>query len=380
MIVRAVGGALRLRLALVLGGLFVAACLVVALTLGLTSITSNGSGNGSGDCGTQVTIGTGSGAIRYPMADNTYRISSGYGPRGGAFHHGVDFAAPRGTPIYATADGTVAAAGTASGFGLWIVLDHRAAGGAVYSTVYGHMDSLQLPDGSSVKPGDVVSAGQEIARSGNNGQSTGPHLHFEVWPGGRLSGGRDVDPMGWLQSNAGTTAESSSPAPPPSAGDGEVVLVGAVPPQGTQVFITADAEQRENAATITAVVKGRGLSHYAAVVAVATALQESTLRNIDYGDRDSLGLFQQRPSQGWGSREQILDAVYSTGKFLDGLVRVAGWESLALTDAAQLVQRSGFPLAYAKWQTQAAQLVAESAGIDPITAGIGAQPSACGIV
>lgn len=78
-------------------------------------------------------------------------------------------------------------------------------------------------------------------------------------------------------------------------------------------------------------------------IALATALQESALRNIDYGDRDSLGLFQQRPSQGWGTPAQIMDPVYSAGVFYDRLAEVPGYSRLPLTVAAQRVQRSGFP-------------------------------------
>ncbi|MER8236125.1 NlpC/P60 family protein [Streptomyces sp. NPDC094049] len=92
------------------------------------------------------------------------------------------------------------------------------------------------------------------------------------------------------------------------------------------------------------------------VVALATALQESTLINLDHGDRDSLGLFQQRPSQGWGTREQIMDPVYSSGKFYDGLVKIKDWEQMPVTVAAQKVQRSGLPDAYAKHEALATAL------------------------
>ena len=87
-------------------------------------------------------------------------------------------------------------------------------------------------------------------------------------------------------------------------------------------------EQAVNAATITAVGTGRGLPERAVTIALATALQESSLRNIDHGDRDSLGLFQQRPSQGWGTPEEILDPTYSAGEFYDHLVKVPGYTRL----------------------------------------------------
>ncbi|WP_405466725.1 C40 family peptidase [Streptomyces jietaisiensis] len=92
------------------------------------------------------------------------------------------------------------------------------------------------------------------------------------------------------------------------------------------------------------------------VVALATALQESGLRNLAYGDRDSLGLFQQRVSQGWGTAEQILDPVHASTRFYEALRNVAGWESLTVAQAAQAVQRSGHPEAYTAWEPLATAL------------------------
>ncbi|ROS23083.1 hypothetical protein [Cellulomonas sp. PhB150] len=111
--------------------------------------------------------------------------------------------------------------------------------------------------------------------------------------------------------------------------------------------------QAKNAALISAVTIRRGLPARAATIGLATAMQESRLVNIDYGDRDSIGLFQQRPSQGWGTVEEIMDPVYSTGKFFDHLVKVDGYEDLPITEAAQAVQRSGFPDAYAQHEPRA---------------------------
>lgn len=127
-----------------------------------------------------------------PMADGTYHISSPYGPRGDSFHRGVDLAAPLGTPIYAAATGRVVAAGEASGFGHWIVLDHWIDGKKV-STVYGHM----YASGLLVHEGQTVTSGQHIANVGSDGGSTGPHLHFEVWLGGRWYG-TSTEPVQWL--------------------------------------------------------------------------------------------------------------------------------------------------------------------------------------
>ncbi|MEU9789741.1 hypothetical protein AB0E27_03820 [Streptomyces sparsogenes] len=126
--------------------------------------------------------------------------------------------------------------------------------------------------------------------------------------------------------------------------------------------VSLDPEQAVNAATIEAVAASRGLPERAVTIALATALQESGLRNIRHGDRDSLGLFQQRPSQGWGTARQIQDPVYATGRFYDRLVRVPGYSRLPLTVAAQRVQYSGFPQAYAKHETEAVVLTAALRG------------------
>ena len=130
-----------------------------------------------------------------PMRNALGRITSGYRTADRPTHAGTDMASPTdGEPIYAFASGTVVAAGAATGFGQWIVIDH-SFDGQLYSTVYGHM----WPSGVLVSTGTQVASGQHIAAQGNNGESTGSHLHFEVWQGGRLSGGFDVDPMPWLR-------------------------------------------------------------------------------------------------------------------------------------------------------------------------------------
>jgi hypothetical protein len=116
---------------------------------------------------------------------------------------------------------------------------------------------------------------------------------------------------------------------------------------------TLSPEQAANAALIAVIAVERGLPARAATIGIATAMQESRLENIDYGDRDSIGLFQQRPSQGWGTIEEIMDPVYSTNTFYDALVQVEGYEDMEITDAAQAVQRSGFPEAYAQHEQMA---------------------------
>ncbi|WP_420881299.1 M23 family metallopeptidase [Rhodococcus sp. (in: high G+C Gram-positive bacteria)] len=112
-------------------------------------------------------------------------LTSDFGPRWGSHHGGLDIAAPIGTPVYAAADGVVVDAGPASGFGLWVRVKHDDG----TTTVYGHVNDYQ------VNVGQHVVAGQQIATVGNRGQSTGPHLHFEVWS----PGGAKIDPSSWLE-------------------------------------------------------------------------------------------------------------------------------------------------------------------------------------
>ncbi|MDQ4491090.1 hypothetical protein RBS60_12880 [Sinomonas sp. ASV486] len=128
------------------------------------------------------------------------------------------------------------------------------------------------------------------------------------------------------------------------------VVEGCTAPLGnaTQSLAT---DQTANAALITAISVRRGLPPRAATIALATAMQESKLRNIGYGDTagpDSRGLFQQRPSQGWGTEAQIMDPVYATNAFYDVLIKIEGYESLPITEAAQKVQKSGYPQGYAQ--------------------------------
>ena len=134
--------------------------------------------------------------------------------------------------------------------------------------------------------------------------------------------------------------------------------------QGNQDRIPLNAEQTRNAEAIVAATKKAGMNERAAVIAIGTALQESKLENLGHlgaaNDHDSQGLFQQRPSSGWGTVEQITNPEYSTTAFLNGLRNVDGWQDLPLTVAAQKVQVSAYPDAYAKWETQAADLVANA--------------------
>ncbi|GAA1159955.1 C40 family peptidase [Streptomyces hebeiensis] len=128
---------------------------------------------------------------------------------------------------------------------------------------------------------------------------------------------------------------------------------------GTDVHIEGldlPAEQVPHAATIVAAGLSLDVPKKGQVIALATSMQESRLRNLNYGDRDSLGLFQQRPSQGWGGAQQIRDPVYASEQFYRRLLTVDGWQQMTVTQAAQAVQKSGLPDAYAQWENLATAL------------------------
>jgi hypothetical protein len=126
-----------------------------------------------------------------------------------------------------------------------------------------------------------------------------------------------------------------------------------------------DPEQMANAATITAVGIRRGVDDQGIAVALAAALQESKLRNLSGGDRDSIGLFQQRPSQGWGTAEQISDPRYAAGKFYAALIKIKNWQGLTTGQAAQAVQKSADGSLYEGWANEAATLAKALAGDAP---------------
>jgi hypothetical protein len=123
-----------------------------------------------------------------------------------------------------------------------------------------------------------------------------------------------------------------------------------------------DREQAANATTIAVAANALGLPHHAVTVGIAAALQESQLHNLTSGDRDSLGLFQQRPSQGWGTADQILNPRFAAEAFLRALTHVDGWQTMSVNAAAQHVQRSATPIAYAKWENEARALARATTG------------------
>ncbi|RBO85323.1 M23 family metallopeptidase [Nocardia puris] len=192
---------------------------VVPLLLLLVVIDTPGCGPVPSGPGAGMALPAGSTSM--PMAQGTYTLTSGYGPRWGTFHFGTDFGADAGQPIYAVADGVVAAVGPATGFGTWIVLDHNVNGSS-YSSVYGHMFADDIDP--AVVVGASVRAGQQVAKVGYAGEVSPPgpggaHLHLEIWEGTRLGGGRAIDPMPWLAGalepgSAGPEPSAPGPVPP----------------------------------------------------------------------------------------------------------------------------------------------------------------------
>ena len=129
--------------------------------------------------------------------------------------------------------------------------------------------------------------------------------------------------------------------------------------------VALDLDQAHFASIIVGVSVRRGLPPRAASIAMATVYQETGIRNLDYGDRDSVGLFQQRPSQGWGTVKQLRDPYYATNAFYDALVKVEGWRTGDINDVAQAVQRSGYPEAYRQHEANARVLASTLTGHSP---------------
>ncbi|HEU0088244.1 MAG TPA: C40 family peptidase [Pseudonocardiaceae bacterium] len=144
-----------------------------------------------------------------------------------------------------------------------------------------------------------------------------------------------------------------------------VVLAAADPREAPPMVVRAgdlDAEQQRNAELIIAIGKQRGLPPRAWQIAIQAGMTESRLHNLDYGDRDSLGIFQMRPSQGWGTPAQVTDPVYQIHKFYDVLLEVPDWETRRPGDSAQAVERSAFPTRYHQWETLAVDLITTRGG------------------
>lgn len=341
----------------------------------------NGAGGGPVPAGTHVK----------PTDPAATTLTSGFGPRWGTEHRGVDYAGPVGTPIYAFTDGTVREAGPASGFGNWIIVDH-VVDGKPYSTVYGHMES----DGVLVTTGQQVTAGQEIGRIGNAGQSTGAHLHFEIWDGGRLpdGAGTAIDPAPWTSAAVTPGAAPAPTAPNPNSAPGA----------GASGATTGGLNDKQLAIAKQTVAIGEAMNvpEQGIVVALATVSRESTFQmyassnvpdSLNYphdavgSDHLSVNQFQQQVTI-WGDTATLMNPVTANRLFYEHLLAVPGWESMPTAAAAQAVQNSGLPGAYAEHEPLARALYAqfEGAGRDlspaekAALAGAGSAASATAVV
>ncbi|WP_331761224.1 peptidoglycan DD-metalloendopeptidase family protein (plasmid) [Nocardia sp. NBC_01377] len=296
------------------------------------------------------------GGLVYPVDPNT-AISSGYGYReGGEFHRGVDFAVPVGTPVRALSDGTVTAAQDqgVGGFGGWVVLAHTIDGTPM-STVYGHIN----PGGVHVKLGQQVRAGDVIAASGNAGESSGPHLHFELHDSpDRIQQYNPVDPTSLLE----------------RIRSGQTTTTGGAEQQVTARASTSEIVDR-NAAAIIAAGLEDGVPEKAIVIALAVGLVESELRNlasekvpestaypndgVDPGDHASVGVLQQQVDMGYGTVAELMQPKHQAREFFRRLL-ATNWQSKSLTEAAADVQRPRAELRgkYAAREVEARELFA----------------------
>lgn len=301
------GFILRHRKKIIAIVLVVALLLIVWLDSQDDCLPETGSGRQAGSGPTN------SEGLAYPV-DESAPITSPFGPRGGAAHNGMDFAPPLGAPIYAFADGTVIASQDTGvgGFGGWVVLLHEIDGREM-STVYGHQD----PGGNLVSAGDTVEAGEQIARVGNSGYSTGPHLHFELYEGNRLAGGTPIDPASWVE----RALEGAGPSDTGDADEGQDDSATPSEPGTVEGGDTSGDDPQTirdlRGSQIIDVGQQRDESKMVIVSAIAAGLVESELQNLASeavpesksfpndgvapGDYDSVGLFQQRFSV-WGEQ------------------------------------------------------------------------------
>jgi len=306
---------------------------------------------------------TSTGSWRVPLT-GAYRITSGFGMRfhpilrRTKLHTGIDLAATGDRTVVAAAAGTVNLAGFNTAYGNQVVIDH----GKGIATRYGH-----LADRPAVHAGQKVMAGDRLGIEGQTGYATGIHLHFEV-----IEQGQTIDPQLFMAEVGaplnGTAAKANADIPSTPA-SGEVTAT-----RGDGQPVTLKGEQLTHASVIITVGRDLAVPHRGIVVALMAALQESGVRNLDYGDRDSLGLFQQRAS--WGTATERQTPTYAARAFYGGpagpnlgsprgLLDIDDWQSFGPGQAAQAVQVSAFPRLYDRWEPVARAL------LDHLSAGSG---------
>lgn len=315
----------------------------------------DGGGSSSGD----VVV---DGDFAYPSDKEATQETSPYGPREGGMHFGLDIAGPRGTPIYAFADGRVIQAQDSGvqGFGGWVVVEHNIDGKKI-QTVYGHEEPGQV----KVKTGDKVTKGQHIADMGSAGQSSGPHLHFEVVEGDRAAGGERVDPKPWLEkAEDGKKSESSDSDSKKSKSKGS-----GQPADEKGGFEGLSGRQLALAKQIVAIGEGMGVDEKGRQIAVATAKHESQLQvyandgvitpeeqsgmadgvtseklkeSLDLphdavsSDHGSVGTFQQQVGI-WGEVEELMNPAVQAKKFYEHLEEI-DYQGMEVGAAASKVQ------------------------------------------
>ena len=252
--------------------------------------------------------------------------------------------------------------GGVTAFGTAQLRTDWAAGGSAQPPAHSTRPGGTHPGGN--QPGSTAVSGSHVGGARAD-SATGSSAQSERGLSHARAGGssphvvRHAGRKSWRQIRDELASQTS---PRPEAGKlplADRLLTG--PASGPQSYLPIGASQMANATTIVGQALGKHMGLRAAVIAVATAMQESGLENINYGDRDSLGLFQQRPSMGWGTAKQITTPSYAADAFLNALAQHQkadpGWAGQPLWATAQAVQNSGFPYAYAKWERQAAQLV-----------------------
>lgn len=283
-------------------------------------------------------------------------------------HDGIDISLGGNAQVLAASSGVVDYVGNSgTGYGQHIYINH----GNGVRTLYAHLVS----GSPMVGVGDAVMPGQPIGIEGTTGYSSGVHLHFSVQINGQFT-----DPEPFMAQRgvflAGSPAPDSAPVPTPPGTSGpgsgaELTTLTSVRSDGSKV--TLNAEQIGNAADIVRTINTiPNTNKDVHVIALMTALQESSLRNLNHGDRDSLGLFQQRA--GWGTAEQRQNVDYATRAFVGGPGKPSkppglldiDYQRLSRGAAAQAVQVSAHPTAYDKWEPVAEQLYAALAGLSVV--------------
>ncbi|MBU3063122.1 peptidoglycan DD-metalloendopeptidase family protein [Nocardia sp. NEAU-G5] len=355
--------------AVVLTALYRYRYLILGVVLVLLLLIAQCSAPDSGTaCGASVSA-TASG-LAYPVDPST-SISSGYRTPDRPDHEGVDFAVPQGSPIHALADGTVTAAQDSGvqGFGGWVVISH-AIDGKPMSSVYGHIN----PGGLHVHVGQQVRAGDFIADSGNAGESSGPHLHFELWNGDRLRGGTVTDPTPLLNRIKSGTANGGTQDAATSSGSDQ----SRIDRHAWEIIQAGRADGVPDEAIVLALSVGlveSEMHNYA-----STAVPESTQYpndGIAPGDADSVGILQQRSSQGWGTVKDLMNVQYQASNFYRRLM-AGDWQHKSFTDAAADVERPREDLRwkYGARQAEAQALFARLTGHPPTGGQCGTTPGA----